>query len=336
MREKLAPRSRIRRPRPLQSWTAWVSLSRPYWPVPALGLAVIMLSSWARGCATEAWSSTRSGHPGYTPPHENQALPEGAEMVHLRTTDGVEVVATYLGKNRQGALVLLPGLASTRRGLAIQSVGLWLSQRFDVLIVDPRGNGQSGGTFDTRMSASLDVLAACAWLQGKNHATIGVVAEQETALAAVHAAVEQRSFQALALVAPTATSGETRIGPGPWLDGKNPWSQSLLAWGGGPRTSGHDTLNLVDEVRKLPALPTLWVGSKRVDGDFIRQAYMLAPDPRSLRLYPNAGSPVAWSDYPVHVQTLGQWFELCLPTPSVTDAASESPSIVPGSGNPAP
>ncbi len=327
-----ASRARQRRPDPAFH-IPWERLPAGS-PWLAGGLALALLLGWGilKGRAAGDWEKGLQGHAGYQPPHVAIAPPPEAQQVHLKTADGVAIAGTYLGRSRPGALLLLPGLASTRQGLAIVSLGQWLAQRFDVLILDPRGVGESGGTTDGGPAGSLDVLAACAWLQGKGHETIGVVAEHETAFAAVRAASEQKSFQALALVAPLASNIDLRVNPPGWLDGRGGWSRMWLNGTGGPRLAPGPVVQLVDEVRRLPAMPTLWVGSKPLDGDLVRQAYMMAPEPRSMRLYPGKGTPVAWSDYPVHLQTLSQWFELCLTEAreSRTSTGAERPRIEPG------
>jgi len=305
-------------------------------PWLAGGVALALLLAWAglRARVTSEWTRDLQGHAGYTPPHGPMSPASGSVAVHLRTADGVAIAGTYLGQARPGALLLLPGLASTRDGLAIASLGQWLAQRFDVLILDPRGVGESGSSTDAGPAGSLDVLAACAWLQGKGHETIGVVAEHETAFAAIRAASEQRSFQALALVAPPASNRELRLSAPGGLDGRGAWSRTLLGWAGGPRLSVGPEVRLIEEVRRLPSLPTLWVGSRSRDGELIRQVYLMAPEPRSMRLYPGEGAPVAWTDYPVHLQTLSQWFELCLAEARSGSAATatDSPRIEPGAG----
>ncbi|HEY9855327.1 MAG TPA: hypothetical protein V6D05_06280, partial [Stenomitos sp.] len=185
--------------------TALVAVQRGYAREMAYPAAAVVLlaSGWVLW-AQASYRGTLSGAPGYTLPHQRLAYGPGAQEVSLTTTDGVTLRSTYLpGKGGIG-LVIAPGWASTREGFAIASLAQWLSPRFDVLVLEERGKGGSGGTLTPDLKSKYDFLAAVAYLNAHGVSQVGVLAEREAALPALVAASEQGNIRSLALAAPSA------------------------------------------------------------------------------------------------------------------------------------
>jgi pimeloyl-ACP methyl ester carboxylesterase len=86
--------------------------------------------------------------------------------VTFRTSDGVRLSAWYVPSRNHAALVTLPGSGSTRVATLGQATVL-ARHGYGVLMVDPRGQGRSGGrAMDAGWYGDRDVTAAVAFLRG--------------------------------------------------------------------------------------------------------------------------------------------------------------------------
>ncbi|HEY9898729.1 MAG TPA: alpha/beta hydrolase [Pantanalinema sp.] len=263
---------------------------------------------WAQG----AYRATLKGAPGYTLPHEELAYPISAKEVALTTADGVNLKATYMGRGAGIGVVLVPGWASDRKGFAIASLAQWLAPRFDVLVLDPRGTGDSGGKQTPDLKAKYDLLAAVAFLNARGANQVGVLAERESTLPAIVAVSEQKSIRSLALAAPTGHWGEAPV-RGAWFqDPGNMLGRLYWRVGAGVRIAGGHGPETAELLPKAKGTPVLLLGSKEDPGGLLRQLHMVAPEPRGLRLFPGAGQPVAWEDFQAYYHTVAQWFGLTL------------------------
>ena len=84
--------------------------------------------------------------------------------VAFRTSDGVQLSAWYVASTNSAAVVAVPGAGSNRTGVLGQAVVL-ASHGYGVLMIDPRGQGRSGGdAMDAGWYGDRDVSAAVAFL----------------------------------------------------------------------------------------------------------------------------------------------------------------------------
>lgn len=280
-------------------------LAYPLAGVVALGSALVL---WAQS----SYRATLSGAPGYTLPHQPLSYGPNAKEITLTTADGVTLRATYLGKGAGVGLVLVPGWASTRHGFAVASLAQWLSPRFDVLVLDQRGKGGSGGKLVPDLKSKYDFLAAVAYLNANGAAHVGVLAEREAALPALLAASEQGNIRSLALAAPSARWGAPPLQGSFVTDPSNFVGRLYWRVGAGVRIAGGQGPETAELLSKGSGAPILLLGSKEDPQGLLRQLHLIAPEPRSLRVFAGSGMPVAWSDFQAYYHTLSQWFSLTL------------------------
>lgn len=304
---------------------AVAAVQQGYGRAPAYGLAgVVALGAAAVLGAQASYRATLGGAPGYTLPHQPWSYGPTAKAVTLTTADGVSLRATYLGKGSGVGLVLVPGWASTRDGFAIASLAQWLAPRFDVLVLDQRGKGGSGGTLAPDLKSKYDFLAAVAYLNAHGASQVGVFAEREAALPALLAASEQGDIRSLALAAPSARWGAPPLQGSFFQDPSNVFGRLYWRVGAGVRISGGRGPETAELLTKGSGAPVLLLGSKEDPQGLLRQLHAIAPEPRSLRVFGGQGTPVAWSDFQAYYHTVAQWFSLTL-------AESESrASVMPG------
>ncbi len=293
--------------------TAAAAVQRGYARELAFPLAgVVVLGSCLVLWAQSSYRSSLAGAPGYTVPHQPLSYGPNAKEITLTTADGVNLKATYLGKGAGVGLVLVPGWASERDGFAIASLAQWLAPRFDVLVLDQRGKGGSGGTLTPDLKSKYDFLAAVAYLNAHGASQVGVLAEREAALPALMAAAEQGDIRSLALAAPSGRWGEAPLKASFFRDPSNFFGRLYWRVGAGVRIAGGQGPETAELLTKGSGAPILLLGSKEDPQGLLRQLHLIAPEPRSLRVFAGQGSPVAWSDFQAYYHTLSQWFSLTL------------------------
>ena len=82
------------------------------------------------------------------------------EPVTLTTSDGIELSAAYVPSKNGAAVVVFPGAAALKEARMIARNG------YGVLLLDPRGQGKSGGD-NVRWAGDRDLIAAAEYLQSR-------------------------------------------------------------------------------------------------------------------------------------------------------------------------
>ena len=83
------------------------------------------------------------------------------EPVTLRTSDGIDLSAAYVPSKNRAAVVVFPGAAALKEARMIARNG------YGVLLLDPRGQGKSGGD-NVRWAGDRDLIAAAEYLQTRS------------------------------------------------------------------------------------------------------------------------------------------------------------------------
>ena len=124
--------------------------------------------------------------PGETPP-----VP--FDRVELTAADGMRVVGWWVPAGTDSSVVLVPGLGSGKADL-LPAVVMLARGGHNVLVIDPRAHGESGGqTTSFGDLERLDALAAVAWLRENEPAaceTLHAVGVSMGGAAAIGAAAE--------------------------------------------------------------------------------------------------------------------------------------------------
>lgn len=143
-------------------------MRRRWWvlAVPAF-LMVAFLALWTVGQGVAASFPARSALGTRTPSDVGLRC----ESLTLHTSDGVDLASWWVPGDNQAAVVLLPGSGSTRTDVLAQA-GVLGSHGYGVLLLDPRGHGNSGGrAMDFGWYGERDVAAAVDFLARRPGAT---------------------------------------------------------------------------------------------------------------------------------------------------------------------
>jgi len=308
----------------------WRALGLVFGGLVAIGAFWAVSAKWS-------YSGTLQGHPRYTAPHFRAIVPAGTRTVRLQTADGVGIDGLYHAGNQPGAIIVYPGWVSGKDGFAVSSMARWLAPQYQVLVLDPRGVGGSGGFQRGAGDGRLDIRAAAAFLRDRGASAIGVLAEGDTALAAALAAADPDAppagrIDALALASPTSAWGEA---PGTKLNGyddpRSSFGHTYWRVAAGIRLARGQGPALAEILPRVSPRPLLVLAHGGENGKAAQQLYMAAAEPRGLRILPGSGWPVDWAGYPAYYSAVRDWFRKVLAapvtameTPAITGTAAET------------
>ncbi len=69
------------------------------------------------------------------------------EEINLKTTDGINICANHYKNGHDGVVIIAPGWCMTKDSKAFCEISENFAQNFDVLTLDFRGHGKSGGWY---------------------------------------------------------------------------------------------------------------------------------------------------------------------------------------------
>lgn len=153
---------------------AWQATHRwqRLWFIPIVVLALLVMSSVAQGAMLAYAPRNKLG--SVTPADRALSYAD----VTFRTNDGVRLSAWFIPSANHAAVITLPGSGSNRSATIDQATVL-ARNGFGVLMVDPRGQGRSGGhAMDAGWYGDSDLTAAVTFLQqqpGVDPTRIGVL-----------------------------------------------------------------------------------------------------------------------------------------------------------------
>jgi hypothetical protein len=280
-----------------------------------LAVAVAGFSLWSIGLRM-SYLHTLDGDAFYSLPHAPTPLPAGATTISLTTQDNVHLLGSFLAGGHARGLLIYPTWRTNRRAFALLALAQWLSNGYDVLILDPRGQGDSGGTKTPDGQAKYDVIAGVSYLKSLAHSRVGVLAEQEGVYPALLAADMHAGIDALALAAPVEHWGASLAPSGAWSDpstltGRLIWriAAGLRLDGGPPGVSPLEAAGMVAPT------PVLFCGPLSPPGSTLDQFQAAAREPKSLIVLGGQGAPVDWGHFADYYEALKQWFDLTLRSP---------------------
>lgn len=140
---------------------AWRGLHRWHrlWLLPIAVVALVVM--WSVAMGTMLSYAPRNTLGSATPADHGLTY----SNVSFRTSDGVQLAGWYVPSTNHAAIVAMPGSGSTRTATLGQAAVL-ARHGYGVLMVDPRGQGRSGGhAMDAGWYGDRDVVAAVTFLR---------------------------------------------------------------------------------------------------------------------------------------------------------------------------
>ncbi|HEU5271998.1 MAG TPA: alpha/beta fold hydrolase [Jatrophihabitans sp.] len=179
------------------------------WFVPVVLVALLTMSSIAQGGMLAY--APRNSLGSTTPAVEGLTYRD----VTFRTSDGVRLSAWFIPSVNHAAVVTMPGSGSNRSATLGQATVL-ARHGYGVLMVDPRGQGRSGGhAMDAGWYGDRDLTAAVTFLQrqpGVDATRIGVLGLSMGGEAAIGAAAADPAIRAVVTEGATGRTAADKAG----------------------------------------------------------------------------------------------------------------------------
>lgn len=183
------------------------------WFVPSVLIVLLAMFCIAQGTML-AWAP-RNGLGSATPAARGLTYTD----VTFRTSDGITLSAWYVPSTNHAAVVTVPGAGSNRSATLDQATVL-ARHGYGVLLLDPRGQGRSGGhAMDAGWYGDRDLAAAVTFVQqqpGVDPNRIGVLGLSMGGEEAIGAAAAVPAIRAVVAEGATHRSAADKAG---WLPG---------------------------------------------------------------------------------------------------------------------
>lgn len=178
----------------------------------------------------------------------------------LSTTDGVDIAYDLYSKGSDSVIIVCPGFFNSKENRWMQKTVDLVREKFDVIIFDFRGHGNSGGKYTWSAKEDKDFNAALDYTKEKGYKHIGVIAFSLGAASAVNAVAHQDGVDSMILIScPTSFKS---INYHIWEPGMfyDLWDNIESGWEGKGARTDHvfipkeDPVETIKEIKNTPIL----------------------------------------------------------------------------------
>ncbi len=118
----------------------------------------------------------------------------------LYTQDKIAIAYEHYQKGFNSVVIVCPGFYNSKKNRWMRKTIDLISSKYDVIIFDFRGHGDSGGKFSWTAKEHLDVQAVIDYAQDQNYKEINIVAFSLGAAAAVNAVSARDGVDSMVLI----------------------------------------------------------------------------------------------------------------------------------------
>ena len=260
------------------------------WFIPAVLVALLTMFSIAQGTMLAYGPRVSLGQ--LTPADHGLAYTD----VSFRTSDGIRLSAWYIPSTDRAAVITVPGAGSNRTATLDQATVL-ARHGYGVLMLDPRGQGRSGGhAMDAGWYGDRDLMAAVAFLQHQHDVDprrIGVLGLSMGGEEAIGAAAADPAIRAVVAEGATHRTAADKAGylPG-GLAGAIQRGLDRLTYGTAALLSpAPEPGTLHEAIRRAPATTFLLIASGETVDEEDATAYLRTAAPDRVQTWTVAGAP---------------------------------------------
>ena len=245
----------------------------------------------------------------------------------VSTSDGVAISCDLYGASaRQAAIIICPGFFQSKETATFQRLARALAEHWDVLAMDFRGHGRSGGLYTFSSQEGADLEAVLRWAADR-YERIGILAFSMGAAIAINT-VSRQPQRVRSLIAVSGPSTFEEIEFQFWTSEAMRTGLAGCEPGAGCRP-GNPLMKKqrpVETIHRLQNVPKLFLhGTRDVIVGFAhsQRLYAAAPEPKRLQLIDGGSHAEAlFRDDPAgFLRLVEPWFRTTLPENSVASAS---------------
>lgn len=123
--------------------------------------------------------------------------------ISLKTKDNIKIAVNYHNNGHESVVIVAPGWCMTKDSNVFKEISKDFSTEFDVLSMDFRGHGKSGGFFTFTSKEHLDLDAVVKYAQSENYKNIYLAGfSLGAAVALIYASQNDNINKVIAVSAP--------------------------------------------------------------------------------------------------------------------------------------
>ncbi|MBI4342021.1 MAG: alpha/beta fold hydrolase [Candidatus Omnitrophica bacterium] len=239
----------------------------------------------------------------------------------VTTRDGVRIAFRRYGGGRQAAVIVCPGFFQSKDTPTFQHLSQALAESCDVIAMDFRGHGRSGGRYTFSAQEPADLDAVLGWARAR-YARLAVIGFSMGGAIAINT-LSHSPAQVHGLIAVSAPSTFEAIEFQFWTP--EAIRTGLQGWERGAGCRPGNLLlskeRAVDHVSQLAPIPLLFIHGTRdviVGVDHSRRLYAAASEPKRLEILEGGSHAEAlFRDDPDRfVSLINSWLAQTLPPPA--------------------
>lgn len=125
----------------------------------------------------------------------------------LKTKDNVSISYEYYKSERDTVVIICPGFYNSKDNRWMKKTVELIRPSYDVIIIDMRGHGSSGGKFTWGAKEDMDIETAVDFAKSEGYRHIGILAFSLAAGAAVNTASKRNDIESMVLISCPSDAG---------------------------------------------------------------------------------------------------------------------------------
>lgn len=118
----------------------------------------------------------------------------------VRTKDGVFISLKLLKNGRDAVIIICHGFYNSKENRWMKKTAAILSSKYDVIMLDMRGHGKSGGEYTWSAKEDMDIDAVVDYAISRGYKRIGMLAFSLGAASAIKSASERSEIGSMVLI----------------------------------------------------------------------------------------------------------------------------------------
>jgi len=127
--------------------------------------------------------------------------------IRLKTQDGIDISANYYNAGFENVLIICPGFMMHKDSRPFSMLSESLNKEFDIIAMDFRGHGKSGGTYTFTSREGLDLKAVIDYSRPR-YKSIGIIGFSLGAAVAINEVAKDKAVDRLMAVSAPMEFGE--------------------------------------------------------------------------------------------------------------------------------
>lgn len=241
-------------------------------------------------------------------------LPEGYNEIKVKTEDGIKIAFNELNRGKDKVIIICHGISQYKNSPIFTRMAREFEDDYDIINMDLRGHGQSGGRCTLTALEVYDLKAVVDYAR-KNHKKVGVIGFSLGAATAILETANYKNIDSLILISPFTKISEVnfRFWKKPAIHSMKTHlnDRKLKVKMGNVFLPKQDPLEVIDKISPIPVLFLHGAEDWVIDTSHSQRLYEKAKEPKKLIIFENvAHAECLYEKFPEKFKEVClDWFE---------------------------